>query len=257
MFSRNLTTKLVGTIRLTRSNGPSRFASSLVTKFDKSVESLPLREAVRYVSIKQKLTAKDFLDSAESHANALLDHGFKKDDVLAMWSVDGMEKDFTKMAAAKAGMRFVDIDPSITDIASIREFLKISQVKALYFFPHHDDKDFPMLLRKAIPELFYYDNSEGQFFHSKFFPKLKFFISMGRDNEYGCLSYQELFLPHPEVNMCRVESEKLTDDTPFYAEIRKNNGVVSMTPFITHGEALSSPAFSFVKKYIDHEYYEF
>lgn len=59
------------------------------------------------------------------------------------------------MAAAKAGFRVVDIDPTITDIPSIREFLRQTEVKALYFFNFDNDTEYGDLLRKSIPELFY------------------------------------------------------------------------------------------------------
>lgn len=100
------------------------------------------------------------------------------------------------------------------------------------------------------------DNSEGQFFHSKHFPKLKHFVHLGFDNEFGCLTYREIFLKNPPVNYARNVSAKLTDESPLYAEISKNNGEVKMTPFATHIQAASSPAFSFAQKIINKEYFE-
>jgi len=46
---------------LVRVNVPKAFASSLVSKIDEAVNSLPLREAVRYTGKNMKWTAKEFL----------------------------------------------------------------------------------------------------------------------------------------------------------------------------------------------------
>jgi hypothetical protein len=58
------------------------------------------------------------------------------------------------VAAAKAGFKVVDIDVNITDVVSIREFLRASEAKAIYFLPTYNDVNYTNLLRKAIPEFF-------------------------------------------------------------------------------------------------------
>lgn len=65
----------------------------------------------------------------------------------------------TKIAAAKAGLKIVDIDPTITDISSIRESLRQSQAKAIFFFPFYNDVEYTQLLRKAVPEFFHCKSS--------------------------------------------------------------------------------------------------
>jgi hypothetical protein len=60
----------------------------------------------------------------------------------------------TMMAAAKAGIKVVDIDTSLTDIKDIREWLKASQCKTIYFNLETSEQDTMLLLRKAIPEFF-------------------------------------------------------------------------------------------------------
>jgi hypothetical protein len=58
------------------------------------------------------------------------------------------------VAAAKAGLKIVDVNLKITDIADIRAFLTAAQCKVIYFKPEHDEHDYLLLLRKAIPEFF-------------------------------------------------------------------------------------------------------
>jgi hypothetical protein len=94
----------------------SCLASSFVTKFDSTVDGLPLRDAVRYAEKNLKFTAGEFLVSSnhdmhyssyfificfyfikyknhsEAHANALLEYEFKQGDVLALWLPNIAEK---------------------------------------------------------------------------------------------------------------------------------------------------------------------
>jgi acyl-CoA synthetase (AMP-forming)/AMP-acid ligase II len=231
-------------------------ASSFVSKFDGAVSELPLMEIVRYKDSNLKMAANEFRLHAEAHANALLEHKFKQGDVLALWMPEGAERQVTMIAAAKAGLKVVDIDSNIIDIPSIREFLRLSQAKAIYCFPFYNDTEYVTLLRKAVPEFFHYDNTEGQHFHSKHFPKLKYFVQLGFDNEFGCLTYRELFLKNPPTNYSQIVSQSLSDDTPLYAEISKNNGTIKMTPFASHSQAADLPAFSFAQKIINKEYFE-
>jgi hypothetical protein len=120
---------------------------------------------------------------------------------------DCAEKDVALLAAAKAGFRAVVIDSNITDVHDFREALRISNAKVLYFHPHKNNFNYIQLLRKAIPELFHCkrnlflqfiqtsilivlsfysdDDTYGQYFHSKHFPKLTYFIHLGGNSEIG------------------------------------------------------------------------
>lgn len=112
------------------------------------------------------------------------------------------------LAAVKAGMKIVEIDISINSIHDLREALKLANCKAIYFEPVTETQDNLLLLRKAIPEfyhckiayisifiklsvivwkLFHFvdDDAQGQFFHSKYYPNLKFFVQTGFDYEQG------------------------------------------------------------------------
>lgn len=69
------------------------------------------------------------------------------------------------MAAAKAGIKVVDVDITLTEISEIREFLAASKCKVIYFKPEHEEHDYLLLLRKAIPEFF-----ECKYLHLIFSP---------------------------------------------------------------------------------------
>tara|TARA_B110000090_G_C13234104_1_gene389818 strand:- start:564 stop:833 length:270 start_codon:yes stop_codon:yes gene_type:complete len=52
-----------------------------------------------------------------SHANALLEHGFQQGDTIALWLPDIAEKHITLLAAAKMGLKVVDFSPSVSDVS--------------------------------------------------------------------------------------------------------------------------------------------
>lgn len=59
------------------------------------------------------------------------------------------------LAAVKAGMKVVEIDPSINNVQDLREALKLANCKAIYFEPVTETQDNLLLLRKAIPEFYH------------------------------------------------------------------------------------------------------
>ena len=104
-----------------------------------------------------------------------------------------------------------ELDPAIDNVADLRNALKLANCKAIFFDPVTETQDNLLLLRKAIPEFYeckthqFYrhsfshihhilsvsdvdDDSHGQFFHSKYYPTLKYFVQTGFDNELGTLT---------------------------------------------------------------------
>jgi len=236
-----------------------RPASSLVTKIDAAIDGLPHREAARYTEKNMKWTALEFRKQAESHANALLEVDLVvPGDTIGIWMKDSAEKDVTMLAAAKIGLKVVDIDTSIENFEDMRVCLAKADCKVLYFDPISDTANKLEVLRKAIPEFFYYDDSKGQFFHSKHFKKLKFFVHTGFDIEMGSLNFKRLFLPHPAENFCLKTAAQTKDDQPFYTLISKNSasGQVEMGPTLPYGKVLEQKAFDFANKLINKEYFE-
>eukprot|EP01041_Mallomonas_annulata_P010748 gene10748-22457_t len=165
-------------------NSNVRFSSRMVTMLDDMVQNSPMREAVRYTNKNMKWSAGDLKKQIEAHANALIEYGFTNGENVALWHKDGAEKHVTFLAAAKIGLKVVDIDTSINTVPDLRQALSIANCKAIVFEPQTDTTDNLLLLRKAIPEFFFYDDTYGQPFHSKHFPKLEMFIHTGFDLEF-------------------------------------------------------------------------
>lgn len=220
-----------------------------------------MREAVRYTNKNLKWTAGDVKRQTDSHANALLEFGFKSGDTIAVWLPESAEKNITFLAAAKIGIKIADIDISITNVEDVRNFLKTTNCKAIYFEPVSETQDNLLLLRKAIPEFYSYDDTCGQTFHSKHFPRLKYFIHTGFDIEIGCANFKSLFLPNPEINTVDTLAADLTDQTPLYQKVKKGTkgGELDYGPVITHGEVLQSldEEWAYAKKLVSQTYFEY
>ncbi len=230
-----------------------RHASALVTQFETAVSSLPAREAVRYTDKNMKWTAADVKMYADAHANALLEHGFQFGDTVAVWLPDNAEKHITMLAAAKMGMKVVDFDANISTVADLRAALGQAQCRALFFDPVSGSQDKLLLLRKAIPEFYHYDDEYGQGFHSKHYPNLQYFIHTGFDIEMGCLNYKSLFLRDPETSAVAAVESKITDDLPLYAKGSAKGGELAWK---AQKEVLGTAEWGFANKLIKKEYFE-
>jgi hypothetical protein len=68
----------------------------------------------------------------------------------------------TLLAAAKSGYKIADIDPNICSVGQMRDALKLANCKAIVFHPITDTQDNLLLLRKSIPELYHFDDTEAQ-----------------------------------------------------------------------------------------------
>jgi hypothetical protein len=232
-----------------------RAASTLVSQFGASVSSLPAREAVRYTEKNLKWTAEEFSGYVDAHANALLEQGFVTGEVIGVWLPESPEKHVTLMAAAKMGLQVVDF-AAVNTVEDLRAILGSASIKALFFEPVNDTQDNLLLLRKAIPEFFYYDDSHGQQFHSKHFPSLQYFIHTGFDIEMGCLNYKSLFLHHPEESYVEATAGSTKDDMPLYAVAKAQGGVCQITDKASHAQVLSQASWGFAKKLVSKEYFE-
>ena len=60
----------------------------------------------------------------------------------------------TFIALANIGAKIVDVDTAINSVAEVREFLRKSAPKAIFFDPVTETHDNLLLLRKSIPEFF-------------------------------------------------------------------------------------------------------
>ena len=130
-------------------------------------------------------------------------------------------------------------DASMDNIRAIRETLRIAKSKVIVFDPFTDTSNRLTLLRKAIPEFYHYNDDFGQYFHSKHFPELKYFIQTGFDIQIGCMCYQSCFLMDGENIAAQIAAD-LDDKTPLYSKITSDGDRINRSKVILHGDVLSS-----------------
>ena len=234
-----------------------RHASSLVQKFEDSVSALPLREAVRYTEKNMKWSASELKGYVDSHANALIEHGFRSGEKILMYLPEGAEKHVTLLAAAKIGLHVIDISvaqDSILSVDDMRSILTTAGPKAFIFEPVNAVQDNLLLLRKAIPEFFYYDDTKGQHFHSKHWPSLEYFIHTGFDVEMGALNYKHMFLRDPVNSAVDATASSTDDKLPVYSVVSKQGEGWSINKTITQKDALAE--WKFADQIVKQQYFE-
>lgn len=234
----------------------SRGVSSLITKFEKAVADLPHREAIRYKDKNIKWTASNIDQLVDGHANVMLepDYQFTPGTCLIHWMPDGREKHITSMAAAKLGLKIFDMDTAIDSVQHIRACLAEADCRMIVFDPENDRLN---LLRKAIPEFYHYNDSNGQWFHSKYYPNLKFFLHTGFDIEMGCLNLKRWMQPTP-VKTVELEQriQSLTDDMPLYRRATVVDASLKFSPWMSHADVEKQKQFVIADKLIQKEYFE-
>jgi hypothetical protein len=238
---------------ITKTDVSKRQISSLVSKFEASISELPMREAVRYTNKNMKWSASELKKFVDSHANALLEQGFVQGERILLLLPESAEKHVTLMAAAKIGLHVYDVEKAseaTLSVQEMRDILTTSAPKAVIFETVSNVQDNLLLMRKSIPEFFYYDDSQGQSFHSKHWPSLEYFIHTGFDIEMGCLNYKHMFLKDPLESVIDTVSQSTSDTLPLLSTIKDGKVVKTMT----QKDVLA--AWSFVDNIIKKQYFE-
>jgi hypothetical protein len=234
----------------------SRGVSSLVSKLEKAVADLPHREAVRYKDKNIKWSAANVNQLVDGHANVMLepDYHFEPNTCVVHWMPDGREKHITSLAAAKLGLKIFDMDIAINTVKDIRECLAQAECRMIVFDPEDDRLN---LLRKAIPEFYHYNDSNGQWFHSKYYPNLKFFLHTGFDIEMGCLNLKRWSQPTP-VRTVELEKrmQSLTDDMPLYRRATIGASGLEVSAWLSHADVEKQKTFILANKLANKEYFE-
>jgi hypothetical protein len=76
------------------------------------------------------------------------------------------------------------------------------------------------------------DDTQGQWFHSKYYPNLKYFLHTGFDIQLGCLNFKHWMINAPKDNRLEVRKQSLLDSTPLYRQILFGNSIASIYYFL-------------------------
>ena len=109
---------------------------------DRRAEELPTQEAIVYScypefgdALNIRWAYQDYRDRANAVAKGLLALGLNRGDHIAVWAVNLPEWPLLQMAAAKAGLVLVTINP-VLRAAEVEYLLKQGDVRALFFMAH-------------------------------------------------------------------------------------------------------------------------
>lgn len=238
----------------------TRSVSNFIVKYEKAVDELPHREAVRYKDKNIKWSAQEFNKFVDEHARALIDLGFPVGTVVVNWMEDCKEKHLTFMAYAKVGFKIIEIDPSVQSIQEIRECLSFANCRMIVIDTETADFDRLALLRKAIPEFYFFDDAHGQAFHSKHFPNLKQFIHTGFQTEIGCSNLNQWCVGeggHLD-KLLEIRKDQTNDAMILYQKIAKGpNGQLTATPEYSYSDVVEKKIWTFADNIINQKYFEF
>mmetsp|Transcript_22318 Transcript_22318/g.32499 ORF Transcript_22318/g.32499 Transcript_22318/m.32499 type:complete len:250 (+) Transcript_22318:89-838(+) len=234
-----------------------RQASTLVSKLDTAVKDLPHREAVRYTDKNVKWSAHEFNAHVDGHAQALLDYGFSPGIPILNWMHDNKVKHVSLLSAAKLGLQVTEMDGAINTVAEVRKVLALSNCRMVVFDPDSEGVNRLELLRMAIPEFYHYDDEMGQWFHSKHYPNLKFFLHSGFDIEVGCLNFKRCFNYSQNKKQLEEIKDSLTDDMPLYRKVSRGaDGNLEVSEMYSHKDVYKNKLWGFADKMANKEYFE-
>src|SRR5712692_6611094 len=114
---------------------------------DRRADELPTQEAVVYScypefgdALNVRWTYQDYRERANAVAKGLMALGLHKGDHIAVWAVNLPEWLLLEMAAAKAGLVLVTVNP-VLRAAEVEYILKQGDVQALFFMAKVRDHD--------------------------------------------------------------------------------------------------------------------
>src|SRR5215470_16656478 len=114
---------------------------------DRRADELPTKEAIVYSCYPEfggaldiRWTYQDYRERANAVAKGLLALGLNQGDHIAVWAANLPEWPLLQMAAAKAGLVLVTINP-VLRAAEVEYILKQGDVRALFFMARIRDHD--------------------------------------------------------------------------------------------------------------------
>ena len=129
------------------SEGIDLLVTTIGDLFDRRAEEIPTQEAVVYSCYPEfgdafniRWTYQQYRERADQVARGLMALGLHKGDHIAVWAVNLPEWLLLEMAAAKAGLVLVTVNP-VLRVAEIEYILKQGDVQALFFMARIRDHD--------------------------------------------------------------------------------------------------------------------
>jgi hypothetical protein len=245
--------------RLLRSQRSSlRSISSFIQSFNDTTAKLPYRDIIRYSERNVKVSSEELRADLDQIADAFLDLGLQKGDVIASWVPDGEIKHKLQLLCAKMGYVFADWDRTMDSVDEVREALSLSQPTMVVTDPtsNVDTVDCLKLLRIAVPELYQHVGGSSPF-HSHQFPSLRYFVNTVNQPQKGFKRLITLKAFGSDGVRGVAEEKKVKDSDPLFVRITKNGPfAVSASKTLSHKQVWESGAWPRITKLVKAEYQE-
>nr|XP_029709379.1 acyl-CoA synthetase family member 2, mitochondrial-like [Aedes albopictus] len=170
-----------------------------------AAESFPNHEALVSVHEAKRLTFSDVLDKVDRLAASFYQLGLEKGDRIGIWAPSGTQFYISTLAAARAGMISVGINPAY-QIPEVEYALNKVGVKALIAAESYCTQNYYEMIKHIVPEL--EAASTGSIVSAKV-PSLSAVIMKRNDSGnklQGTIPYEELFHTVSEQDISHVES---------------------------------------------------
>ncbi len=156
--------------------------------FDDTVAACPQAEAlvVPYQGVRWRY--RELQARVDAFAAGLLALGLRPAERIGIWSPNNAEWVVVQLAAAKAGLILVNINPAYR-LAELEHALNVTGCRALVVAPALKDSDYIAMLGELLPEL---SRDEPGTLHSARAPQLRWVVRLGTQPSEGMLSFDDV-----------------------------------------------------------------
>ena len=156
--------------------------------FDDTVAACPQGEAlvVPYQDVRWRY--RELQARVDAFAAGLLALGLRPAERIGIWSPNNAEWVVVQLAAAKAGLILVNINPAYR-LAELEHALNVTGCRALVVAPALKDSDYIAMLGELLPEL---ARAEPGTLRSARAPQLRWVVRLGAQPSEGMLSFDDV-----------------------------------------------------------------
>jgi len=231
-FPANFTVAAAKTKNISR-NGPAVAAKYMSTSssggsvLTKLAEENPYKDVVRYEFKNRKwnLQHVDFYSGAL--AVGLLENGLQPGDVVLSWlPAHFSESMVLQFACSKSGLVLYNLDPALATEdpeaakEALAQALTVTKANVLISQEAGSDVNYVRLCEAIIPEVRFFDFSEGKPFVTPRFPHLRLPIHTGfdQDDKWGMLTLKQFVVPADNLSN-HLQGFTVDGSAPFLGEL--------------------------------------
>lgn len=170
--------------------------------FDDACANWSTQEALVCPAQSVRLTWSSLRERVDNVAAGLLAMGLTPGDRIGIWSFNRVEWTLTQIAAAKAGLILVTVNPAYR-LSELEYALNKVACKALVISPPFKTSDYPGMIMALAPEL---AHAQAGRLNAQRLPHLRLVVQMGEATMRGALSFDALESSGREAGQAHIKS---------------------------------------------------